>query len=377
MAVRRHSPPPRPGGAQQPARCRRAHSPLRSSPSRRARPGEYGSGAPSQARTLRTRWQPPTTRSSSVGLRTASAAGEPEAANATRCSDVAEHLQSVVFDLDGSSSTTALRRGPVPLRSSRTSGCRLCAGPGAVAAAEDEHFERWRSGEIGFAEQRRERLRTVLPALGHPLDLDDTAALDDLFADYLRRYRAAWRAFPGERDLLDDLRSRGYRLGLLTNGDAEQQRQARGPGSARPSTSSTRRGGRACRSRTSGLQRDRARLGFARPHACSWGRPERGRRRCPSGRDAGAARRPRGHRAGRRAGGVSAPGAGPPRTVRGVTDSLLHTLVGVLLLVAVAMAVLLATRAEAPWAPAVAILRGAAQLAVISLVLSGIIRSPS
>ncbi len=50
--------------------------------------------------------------------------------------------------------------------------------------------------------------------------------------------------------------------------------------------------------------------------------------------------------------------------------------VGVLLLVAVATAVLLATRAEAPWAPAIAILRGAAQLAVISLVLSGIIRSP-
>lgn len=59
-----------------------------------------------------------------------------------------------------------------------------------------------------------------------------------------------------------------------------------------------------------------------------------------------------------------------------MTEPLLHTLLGVLLLVAVATAVLLASRAEAPWAPAVAILRGAAQLAVISLVLSGIIRSP-
>lgn len=81
-------------------------------------------------------------------------------------------------------------------------------------------------GEIGFAEQRRERLRAVLPPLGHALDGrdGDDDRLDELFAGYLRRYRAAWRAFPGSRGLLDELRSRGYRLGLLTNGTEEQQR---------------------------------------------------------------------------------------------------------------------------------------------------------
>jgi putative ABC transport system permease protein len=59
-----------------------------------------------------------------------------------------------------------------------------------------------------------------------------------------------------------------------------------------------------------------------------------------------------------------------------VVDQLTHALLGVVLLLGVASAVLVLARAEAPWAPAWAILRGAAQLAVISLVLSGIIRSP-
>lgn len=57
-------------------------------------------------------------------------------------------------------------------------------------------------------------------------------------------------------------------------------------------------------------------------------------------------------------------------------DALTHTLLGVGALIAVATAVLLAARASAPWAPAAAIARGVVQLAAISLVLTGIIRSP-
>ncbi|WP_308159281.1 ABC transporter permease [Curtobacterium sp. ISL-83] len=57
-------------------------------------------------------------------------------------------------------------------------------------------------------------------------------------------------------------------------------------------------------------------------------------------------------------------------------DEIVRTLVGVLLLVAVATTVLLTARAASPWAPAAAILRGVVQLAAISLVLTGIIRSP-
>lgn len=52
------------------------------------------------------------------------------------------------------------------------------------------------------------------------------------------------------------------------------------------------------------------------------------------------------------------------------------TLLGVLVLVALATAVLLLARAPSPWAPAFAVVRGTVQLALISLVLSGVIRDP-
>ena len=42
-------------------------------------------------------------------------------------------------------------------------------------AAEAEQFERWRSGEISFVEQRRERLRAVLPRWDASVPEDDAA----------------------------------------------------------------------------------------------------------------------------------------------------------------------------------------------------------
>ena len=97
----------------------------------------------------------------------------------------------------------------------------------AWSSAEAEQFERWRSGQISFQGQRRERLRAVLPRLGADLPRDD-AALDRLFEGYLRSYRASWRLFPGSASLLRELRAGGYRLGLLTNGTEEQQRDKLG-----------------------------------------------------------------------------------------------------------------------------------------------------
>lgn len=93
---------------------------------------------------------------------------------------------------------------------------------GAWFRAEDTQYERWRSGAISFPEQRRERLRIVLPPLGVRLPADD-AGLDALFDDYLAGYRHAWRVFPDVAPLLRTLRERGYRIGLLTNGSEAQQ----------------------------------------------------------------------------------------------------------------------------------------------------------
>ncbi|MEK6309726.1 MULTISPECIES: ABC transporter permease [Curtobacterium] len=56
--------------------------------------------------------------------------------------------------------------------------------------------------------------------------------------------------------------------------------------------------------------------------------------------------------------------------------TLLWTLVGVAVLVAIATTALLLARAPSPWAPALAVLRGTVQLAVLSIVLTGVIRDP-
>ena len=89
-------------------------------------------------------------------------------------------------------------------------------------AAEDEHFESWRSGQISFDEQRRRRLRTFLPGLGVNVPSTD-AELDAVFTTYLRHYQQAWMAYPGAIDLLTEVRLRGLRTGVLTNGSEDQQ----------------------------------------------------------------------------------------------------------------------------------------------------------
>lgn len=132
-------------------------------------------------------------------------------------------LRAVCFDLDD---TLFDHRG-----AARTGVRRFLGDLGvdvdeAVLAewfrAEDEQYERWRTGEIDFAEQRRERLRIVLPPLGVALPADE-AGLDALFDDYLAAYRDAWCVFPDVAPLLRSLRERGYRIGLLTNGSEAQQ----------------------------------------------------------------------------------------------------------------------------------------------------------
>lgn len=89
-------------------------------------------------------------------------------------------------------------------------------------AAEEEQFELWRASRISFQEQRRQRLRSVLPQIGLSPP-DSLAELDRLFERYLHMYRAAWRSFPDSKDLLQELRKSGYQLGVLTNGALEQQ----------------------------------------------------------------------------------------------------------------------------------------------------------
>jgi len=129
----------------------------------------------------------------------------------------------VGFDLDG---TLFDHHG-----SARSAAVRFLRSLGVVAsdsilaswfATEEEHFERWRSGEISFSEQRRERLRSVLKPLSVSVPAGDVD-LDELFGRYLRAYESSWRAFPDALPLLRSLRASSHRIGLLTNGTETQQ----------------------------------------------------------------------------------------------------------------------------------------------------------
>lgn len=94
-------------------------------------------------------------------------------------------------------------------------------------AAEERHFSAWRSREIGFAEQRRRRLRDVLPLAGLGVDLGvdlgSDAALDEVFAGYAAHYAASWTAYDDVGPMLAALQDLPVRPAVLTNGTDEQQ----------------------------------------------------------------------------------------------------------------------------------------------------------
>lgn len=131
--------------------------------------------------------------------------------------------RAVGFDLDGTlfdhagSGADAIRAFIVDLGFAPT--------PDLVSAwfaLETVHFESWRAGRIPFAEQRRLRLRGFLRILGAESPRGDDG-LDEVFEGYLVYYRRAWRAFPEAVEVLTNLRRSGVRVGILTNGNEEQQ----------------------------------------------------------------------------------------------------------------------------------------------------------
>ena len=99
------------------------------------------------------------------------------------------------------------------------------ATPEVVSAwfsAQDRRLAEWRAGSATWEEQRRNRLRDVLPLLGEPIGSDDE--LDALFASgYLPEYERAWRAFEDAVPALSALAAAGLRLAVLTNGSELQQ----------------------------------------------------------------------------------------------------------------------------------------------------------
>ncbi|WP_337063123.1 HAD family hydrolase [Kineococcus sp. G2] len=132
-------------------------------------------------------------------------------------------LRAVVFDLDGTlfDHPTAALAG---LRTWVASLGRTCTAEleAAWLEAEERHFRAWRDGEVTFAEQRRRRLRDLLPLLDLPVG--DDAALDALFTDgFLRAYERAWAGYDDAAPAVRAVRAAGLRTAVLTNGTEQQQ----------------------------------------------------------------------------------------------------------------------------------------------------------
>ena len=84
---------------------------------------------------------------------------------------------------------------------------------------QERHFLRFTRGEIGFQEHRRERLREIFSS--DQSEFSDSE-LDSRFDFYLKRYENNWALFD---DVLPFLRrTKDCRLGIVTNGDSDQQR---------------------------------------------------------------------------------------------------------------------------------------------------------
>jgi putative hydrolase of the HAD superfamily len=133
-------------------------------------------------------------------------------------------LRAIGFDLDG---TLFDHRGSSRAAFDAFTGSLGVGSTGSLFATwerlEQEHFEAWRSGAITFGEQRRRRLRGFLDSVA--IDVPGTDdELDVLFGQYLAADEASWRIFDDVVPTLRSLRHRGIAVGVLTNGNAGQQR---------------------------------------------------------------------------------------------------------------------------------------------------------
>jgi len=84
-------------------------------------------------------------------------------------------------------------------------------------ALEEHHYHRYLSGELGFLDQRRARVRGFVEPFA--IDLADDAVADAWFGAYLVEYEKAWLLHPDALPVLDTLAADGHRVGIITNAE--------------------------------------------------------------------------------------------------------------------------------------------------------------
>ena len=124
----------------------------------------------------------------------------------------------VLFDLDDTLVTHshAFDAATAALHAQIDSSLTLAEFAAAWRSAHRRHFDRYLAGDVSYDGQRRARVWEAIDST-----LSEREA-DEVFALYLGIYDASCSLFPDVWPCLDSL-SR-YRLGLVTNGQAQQQR---------------------------------------------------------------------------------------------------------------------------------------------------------
>ncbi|MFD2705267.1 HAD family hydrolase [Salibacterium lacus] len=83
-----------------------------------------------------------------------------------------------------------------------------------------EYFEKFLANELVFQEQKRLRMINLFKMA--EIDLSDQEA-DEKFEMYLSFYQKNWKAYADVMEALNQLKQSGYTLGVISNGDYEQQ----------------------------------------------------------------------------------------------------------------------------------------------------------
>ena len=144
-------------------------------------------------------------------------------------------IRGIVFDLDGTlldhdgSEYTALAKLYPTLSDGEGDSQRWLAFPDFAAAwheAAERGWKRYVEGELSFEEQRTWRVRQVMALQ------DETGAerqppteqeVCGIFDRYLTLYEESWTLYPDALPCLEALAA--YPLGMITNGDGDQQRR--------------------------------------------------------------------------------------------------------------------------------------------------------
>lgn len=83
-----------------------------------------------------------------------------------------------------------------------------------------KYFGKFLANELSFGEQKRVRMKKLFQQVG--VNLTDQEA-DKRFEQYVCLFKENWKAYSDVNDTLNKLQQKGYQLGVISNGDYQQQ----------------------------------------------------------------------------------------------------------------------------------------------------------